>query len=91
MEEEIKCRRCETPVEVWGYGKSFAWWAMTGLSTLGVGILLSLFLIGVPVAVFGAIMLLVSPLGALSTKNLRECDGCNIKWPPRKDKKKALR
>lgn len=91
MEEEIRCRRCGTPVEVWGYGKSFAAWFLTGLSTLGTGLLLSLLLVGIPIAVGGAIVLVLSPIGALATRNLRKCEGCNIKWPPRKDRKKALR
>lgn len=88
--DEVQCRRCETPVDVWGLGKSFLFWFLGGGIVTAVGAITLVIGIGFVILPVGVLMTVGAPLGMFLTKGMRHCEGCKLKWPPRQDKKKAL-
>lgn len=51
--------------------------------TIGIGILLSFILIGIPIVIGGLIVLCLLPFLPLFMKHIMKCNDCNYKWLPK--------
>lgn len=90
MDDDVRCARCQQPVDVWSYGKGVVFWFLAGGVVIFLGALTLPIGVGFVLLPMGLLMVFGSPVCALVTRGMRRCRPCKQSWRPGQDGKRAL-